>query len=543
MQSPMQKKRGIGSASGQPAAVPRPGQRLPLVVALTSTLVACLPPGGVAPASAAPNSATGTPPPATQEATPATGSAGPPAAPVGTPLAPPPSGPSIAGPGPRRAGTPRPAPTAVAPAVAPPLELVLKADSQSYDAQLGRYVASGHVTILLAGGRIQADRVEFDPDSRQLLASGSVRFQRGQQYLQASRLRFSLPEGRGEMDDVYGVLDLDGTVQDLDFSQVPSKPLLPAEPISCSPSLPPLPDWHPFPWSVTAWGGQMYTANFGDTFLFNGQFRPEYLAGVGMQRRLLDGGPFAFELDANLLNHRSTSQPGGGFNQEVPYSNTPAQDFGDGTVGLGLRFWLQPWLNLYVVEGVSLLTEPSNYEKTFRENYATFLNYLAFEVEALVTPRLSAVGRIHHRSGAYGTYSGVSEGSNGYLLGLRYRFGSSPPHRKPPDLPPAQGCQGAPAPESEPPRDLASQLDLVTMGAAPGDPAAANRNGSATAAGNQAGSSSQGAPPARPSGTVWSRARALEQERTAAIARLDQRVKDVRYQQSLTAEQIGRAHV
>ena len=41
---------------------------------------------------------------------------------------------------------------------------------------------------------------------------------------------------------------------------------------------------------------------------------------------------------------------------------------------------------------------------------------------------------------------------------------------------------------------------------------------------------------ARPSGTVWSRARALEQERTAAIARLDQRVKDVRYQQSLTAE-------
>ena len=420
----------------------------------------------------------------------------------------------------RPGSTPAPGPTAAA----PPLELELSADSQRYDAQLGRYVATGHVKALLAGGRIQADRLEFDPASRQLLASGSVRFQRGQQYLQASRLRFSLLEGRGEMEDVYGVLDLDGSKQDLDFTQVPSAPLLPPEPISCSPALPPLPDWHPFPWSATAWGGQMYTASFGDTFLFNGNFRPEYLAGIGLQRRLLDGGPFAFELDTNLLNHRSRSQPGGGFNQEVPYSETPAQNFGDGTVGLGLRFWLQPWLNIYVVEGVSLLTEPSNYEKTFRQNYATFLNYLAFEVEALVTPRFSAVGRIHHRSGAYGTYSGVSEGSNGYLLGLRYRFGTAATPRKAAALPPAQGCPGAPPPESNPPTDLASQLDLVTMGPAAGDPATANQK-------------ANGSPgPAKPTGSVWDRARLLERERTAVVGGLNQRITEVKFQQSLSAE-------
>ncbi|MFM7269360.1 MAG: DUF3769 domain-containing protein, partial [Cyanobium sp.] len=112
--------------------------------------------------------------------------------------------------------------------------------------------------------------------------------------------------------------------------------------------------------------------------------------------------------------------PGGGFNQSVPYANTPGQSFAEGTLGLGARFWVRPWLSLYFVEGVSLLSEASNYEKTFRQNYSTFLNYLAFEVEALVSPRVSAIGRIHHRSGAYGTYSGVSEGSNGYLLGLRY---------------------------------------------------------------------------------------------------------------------------
>jgi hypothetical protein len=392
-------------------------------------------------------------------------------------------------------------------------------------------VATGHVKALLAGGRIQADRIEFDPASRQLVASGSVRFQRGQQYLQASRLRFSLLEGRGEMEDVYGVLDLDGSKQDLDFAQPPSAPLLPPEPISCSPELPPLPDWHPFPWSVTAWGGQMYTANFGDTFLFQGTYRPESLAGVGMQRRILDGGLIAFELDANLLNHRSRSQPGGGFNQDVPFADTPGQNFGEGTLGIGMRFWLQPWLSLYFVEGVSLLTEASNYEKTFRENYSTFLNYLAFEVEALVTPRLSAVGRIHHRSGAYGTYNGVSEGSNGYLLGLRYRFGTSSPPSKPPELPPAQGCPGAPPPESKAPTDLASQLDLVTMGPAAGDPAPSTPPNSGPTSAQAAAQ-----PPTKSRGSVWDRARIQERERATVVAGLNQRVTDVRFQQSLSAE-------
>jgi len=442
--------------------------------------------------------------------------------------APRPPAPPTAGRAPGPAGSGKsPGPTAAA----PPLDLELSADSQRYDAQLGRYVATGSVKALLAGGRIQADRIEFDPASRQLVASGSVRFQRGQQYLQASRLRFSLLEGRGEMEDVYGVLDLDGSKQDLDFAQPPSAPLLPPEPISCSPELPPLPDWHPFPWSVTAWGGQMYTANFGDTFLFQGTYRPESLAGVGMQRRILDGGLIAFELDANLLNHRSRSQPGGGFNQDVPFADTPAQNFGEGTLGIGMRFWLQPWLSLYFVEGVSLLTEASNYEKTFRENYSTFLNYLAFEVEALVTPRLSAVGRIHHRSGAYGTYNGVSEGSNGYLLGLRYRFGTSSPPSKPPELPPAQGCPGAPPPESKAPTDLASQLDLVTMGPAAGDPAPSTPpNGGPTSA--QAAAQ----PPTKSRGSVWDRARIQERERATVVAGLNQRVTDVRFQQSLSAE-------
>ena len=145
--------------------------------------------------------------------------------------------------------------------------------------------------------------------------------------------------------------------------------------------------------------------------------------GLGLQRRLLDGGPLSIELEGNLIGHRASSQRGGEYNQAVANAGVPAQSFGEITAGVGVRLWLRPWLSLLGVEGVSLNTDLSYYEQTFRRKNAQLLNYLAFEVEALVDPQWSLVGRIHHRSGAWGTYSGVKEGSNGYLLGLRYRFG------------------------------------------------------------------------------------------------------------------------
>ena len=381
----------------------------------------------------------------------------------------------------------------------------------------------------MAGGRLQADRIEVDPATRTLFASGSVRFQRGQQFFQASRLRYGLLEGIGEMEDVYGVLDLDGSAQDLNLEMPPSTPLPPPEDLSCTPPLPPVPEWQPYPWSITGWGGKMYTANFGDTFTFQGEYRPEVLGGVGIQRRVMEAGPLSFEIDANVFAHQAAKQPGGPYNQAVPFADSPAQSFAEGTLGFGVRLWLRPWLNVYFEEGVSLLSEPSNWEKTERENYGTFLNYLAFEVEGLVTPEWSLVGRIHHRSGAYGTYSGVREGSNAYLLGVRHRFGTAPERRPPPVMPPAEGCAGALPPERYPLDGLASRLESVAIGPEqrPGPPLAP-----------PAGGAGAGQPqrPGPAQGSVWSRARQAEQARQAAIAKLNQRVQDVSFQQSLTAE-------
>ena len=257
----------------------------------------------------------------------------------------------------------KPGATAPSPVLtaAVPLDLELKADRQGYDAQMRRFVSSGHVSARLAGARLLADRIEIDTESRTLYAYGSVRLQRGMQYMQASRLRYSLLEGRGELEDVYGVLDLDGSQTDFDLAAMPSVPLTPAEPLACPPTIPAPPQWHPYPWAVTTWAGQMFAANFGDTFIFKGRARPEYLTGVGLQRRLIDAGPLALELDANLLGHRAAQQPGGPYNQAVPNADTPAQGFAEATVGFGARLWLQPWLSLYFVEGVSLLSRPSNY--------------------------------------------------------------------------------------------------------------------------------------------------------------------------------------
>ncbi|MEI7862713.1 MAG: DUF3769 domain-containing protein, partial [Planctomycetota bacterium] len=134
-----------------------------------------------------------------------------------------------------------------------PLDLELRADRQGYDAQMRRFVSTGNVSARLAGARLLADRIEIDTESRTLYAYGSVRLQRGMQYLQASRLRYSLLEGMGELDDVYGVLDLDGSATDFDLASMPSVPLTPAEPLACPPTVPEPPQWHPYPWAVTGW--------------------------------------------------------------------------------------------------------------------------------------------------------------------------------------------------------------------------------------------------------------------------------------------------
>ena len=186
-------------------------------------------------------------------------------------------------------GASRPAVAEPPEALEIPERLNLRADRQFLDSRRNVTVAEGDVSVQLGSSLLQADRVEFDIGFKTLYARGAVRVTRGAQSFQASSLRYNLALQEGELDDVYGVIDLAG--------EIPSAPVVPApaeqQPLACPPLLPPVPDWHPHPWSVTAWGGQMIDAAFGDTFLFDGDIRPEAVLGVGLQRRIWRAGPLS----------------------------------------------------------------------------------------------------------------------------------------------------------------------------------------------------------------------------------------------------------
>jgi lipopolysaccharide export system protein LptA len=91
---------------------------------------------------------------------------------------------------------------------------IIEADQQSYDSPLGRYVAKGHVKVRFNGWILLADRVEVAERSRSFYATGKVRLKKGDQYLQASSVRYSNWEGTGEIEDVYGVIDQDTLKRD-----------------------------------------------------------------------------------------------------------------------------------------------------------------------------------------------------------------------------------------------------------------------------------------------------------------------------------------
>ena len=487
----------------------------------------------------------------------------------------------------------------------PPRELKLRANRQRYDARQERFIAEGNVKAVLNGGVLHADRIEFDSNFNTLYARGSVNFRKGSQYFQASSLRYSLIQKEGELEDVYGVLDLDSAAIDLgpnslDAAQIPQSPSKPRRRLAiqeseslgfptaldvelnsttagaisnqtasttiwdqslaqnnqwvqldqppqssetsrqddnnqpgmaCPPVLPPIPDWHPHPWAVTAWGGQMIDSNFGDTFLFNGRMREEYLLGLGLQKRIARAGPFALELEADLFAHHANQQAGGAFNQSVPFADTPAQSFGEGVLGIGARLWVQPWLSFGVIEGISFNTAYSNYEKTYREDYAKLLNYLSFELEAAVSQQLSLVGRIHHRSGAFGTYSGVKEGSNAYLVGLRYRWGQDKTAPQQVDVPPPLGCPDPDRANRTTRQGLQQTLESITLGE--GDPKA---QAEALPLGTRPPQAV--ATPQRLAQTNSSTLSPAEQEalRAKAIAKIDQRISSIQFQQALTIE-------
>ena len=352
-------------------------------------------------------------------------------------------------------------------------ELNVLSDIQSYDAKKKIFIAQGNVSLKINSALLNADRVEFNTKLRRIYARGNVRFKSGNQYFQASYFRYNLDSKIGQLSDVYGVVRVDSINKDLKILSKTTKIKLNNQPVSssggyfvrkdsnksllnkssdsseflartttstdsknlfrpnlrtkldkiaCPPELPPLIPRETKPWSITTWGGVMTDSPLGESVYLKSKVRDEYLFGLGINKRIYKTGPLSFELEADLLSHSAQKQPGGK-HQKVRFAQTGDQSFAELIIGIGTRVWFKPWLNIAFIEGLSFNSSMSNWEKTNRKNHSQLLNYLGFEIETLVSERLSLVGRIHHRSGAFGTFGGVKAGSNAYLVGFKYRFG------------------------------------------------------------------------------------------------------------------------
>jgi len=120
----------------------------------------------------------------------------------------------------------------------------------------------------------------------------------------------------------------------------------------------------------------------------------------------------AFEVEGQVAQH---------FNKQ------DHTEFNALVVGRWLKF---PWnetvrTSFAIGEGVSYATEIPEIERERSPNETDhILNYLMLELE-LAPPdeeRWSFIARIHHRSGVFGLFDGVSRGSNFLGAGVKVRF-------------------------------------------------------------------------------------------------------------------------
>lgn len=165
----------------------------------------------------------------------------------------------------------------------------------------------------------------------------------------------------------------------------------------------------PGPWAVTGLVGRHDDSRFLEILaLEGGQWQSSYMAGLVLARELPGWrrGDLAWEGEVQLFRHRGD------------------QALWEGNVAVNLRWTRFPWDGLVDTsigfgQGLSLASERPPIEDDTRR----LLHYMHVEVEMRPpgAGQLSVVSRLHHRSGAFGTY-GTEGGSNFVTLGLRYRF-------------------------------------------------------------------------------------------------------------------------
>ena len=165
-------------------------------------------------------------------------------------------------------------------------------------------------------------------------------------------------------------------------------------------------------WGLTVYGARLTDGDLDNSATFRFDFEDAYLLAAALSRRiytfrdLLD-----FELEGQIVKH---------------FDKQDHWEFN----GLGISRWLPfPWdkhidTSMAMGLGLSYATETPEIEAKNHSDTNQFLAYLMFEAAFALpdTPQWSLVTRIHHRSGAYGLFNGVTGASNAWGVGIRYNF-------------------------------------------------------------------------------------------------------------------------
>ena len=202
-------------------------------------------------------------------------------------------------------------------------------------------------------------------------------------------------------------------------------------------------------WFICTYGGIL-----GDTVLTRVYYDPHLtdstLMALGVGKKIFENKHYVrLELESQIVRHSGQNK----FVCTCPSCDNPGVDWAANQSyeksrdirnlvhyemnGVIVIRWLKfPWeryidIDFAAGEGISYATQPPPIEvDTHAVNHgddhhtSRWLNYLMFEL-TVALPRFASwhtFYRVHHRSGDFGLFNGVSDGSNFICLGIRYDF-------------------------------------------------------------------------------------------------------------------------
>ena len=155
--------------------------------------------------------------------------------------------------------------------------------------------------------------------------------------------------------------------------------------------------------------------NLSDGSLLYSGFEDSYLVALALNKRMASyyQDKIDLELEGQIVKH---------------FDDQDHWEFN----GLAAARWLPfPWdkyldTSFAFGAGLSYASETPKVEEQRRGEGQTqsFLSYLMLELEFALpeAQHWSVITRVHHRSGAFGLFNGVTGGSNAVAFGVRYRF-------------------------------------------------------------------------------------------------------------------------